>query len=168
MTAKSKSGTTKKDSTEKKKKIAKKKSSAKTSTKSSTKKSGTKSNVKSTIKKSSAKKTAKKAVDKTKKSTVVKPKSNSKQTTKSKAKKKKFNLLRIYTEMNKLSADAVDREVIKRFKILIDTGEEDITKVSMNLILKEPKNVNVSSFHESLQPYIKHYLFLYKREHKKK
>ncbi|MBN1533555.1 MAG: hypothetical protein JXA20_12880 [Spirochaetes bacterium] len=83
-------------------------------------------------------------------------------------KKKKHNLLKIYTEMNKMSLDAVDREVLKRFKIIIDTCEEDITKVSMNLVLKDPKNVNISSFHESIQPYIKHYLFLSKRNQKKK
>ncbi len=83
-------------------------------------------------------------------------------------KKKKLNLLKIYSEMNKLSLDAVDREVLKRFKIIIDTCEEDITKVSMNIILKDQKNVSISSFHESIQPYIKHFLFLSKRYQKKK
>ncbi|MCU0848948.1 MAG: hypothetical protein MUD12_13765 [Spirochaetes bacterium] len=82
---------------------------------------------------------------------------------KSKKRKKKTNLLRLYMEMNKLSSDAVDREVIKRFKVIIDTCEEDITKTNLMSILREPKGVDVSSFDEIFQPYIKHYVFLYKR-----
>lgn len=82
---------------------------------------------------------------------------------KAKIKTKKINLLKLYSEMNKLSNDAVDKEVIKRFKIIIDTSEEDITKKSLHLILKEPKSVDISEFNDSLQPYIKHYLFLFKR-----
>lgn len=89
-------------------------------------------------------------------------------TNKIQLKKKKLNLLRIYSEMSELCYDAVDREVLKRFKIIIDTCEDDITKVSMRLVLKDPKNVIISSFHESVQPYIKHFLFLRKREQKKK
>jgi hypothetical protein len=81
----------------------------------------------------------------------------------SKVKTKKLNLLKLYSEMNKLSNDAVDKEVIKRFKIIIDTIEEDITKKSLHLILKEPKSVTITEFGDSLQPYIKHYLFLIKR-----
>ncbi len=77
--------------------------------------------------------------------------------------KKKTNLMRLCSEMNKLASDAVDKEVIKRFKILIETSEEDITKVSLNTILKDPGSAELSSFHESLQPYIKHYLFMAKR-----
>ncbi len=81
----------------------------------------------------------------------------------SKIRTKKVNLLKLYSEMNKMTNDAVDKEVIKRFKIIIDTIEEDITKKSLLLILKEPKNVTVSDFSDSLQPYIKHYLFLIRR-----
>jgi hypothetical protein len=80
--------------------------------------------------------------------------------------KKKSNLSRLCLEMNKLTRDAVDKEVTKRFKILIETTEEDITKVSLNQILKDPKDVDLSIFHESLQPYIKHYLFMAKRNKK--
>ncbi len=86
----------------------------------------------------------------------------------SKVRTKKVNLLKLYSEMNKLSNDAVDKEVIKRFKIIIDTIEEDITKKSLLLILREPKNVTVSDFGDSLQPYIKHYLFLMKRNKRAK
>ncbi|MBP7736100.1 MAG: hypothetical protein KA369_09035 [Spirochaetes bacterium] len=86
----------------------------------------------------------------------------------SRVKTKKVNLLKLYSEMNKLSNDAVDKEVIKRFKIIIDTIEDDITKKSLLLILKEPKNVTVSDFGDSLQPYIKHYLFLLKRNKRAK
>lgn len=91
---------------------------------------------------------------------------------KSKAKKKitrrKTNLLRLSTEMNKIAQDAVDKEVIRRFRTLIDTCEDDITKSSLTQVLKESKDVEVSSFPESLQPYVKHYLFMLKRSQKLK
>ena len=80
-----------------------------------------------------------------------------------KGSRKKTNLLKMYSEMNKMTLDAVDREIMRRFKIIIDTCDEDITKTSLGIILKEPKSVELSSYHESLQPYIKHYLFMLKR-----
>lgn len=86
----------------------------------------------------------------------------------SKAKTKKVNLLKLYSEMNKLSHDAVDKEVIKRFKIIIDTIEEDITKKSLLQILRDPKSVIASEYGDALQPYIKHYLFLDKRNKRMK
>ncbi len=85
---------------------------------------------------------------------------------KAKKHKKKNNLLKLCTEMGKVAFDAVDKEIIKRFKTLIDTCEEDITKSSLDLVIKHSKDVEVGSFPESLQPYIKHYLFMKKREKK--
>lgn len=81
---------------------------------------------------------------------------------------RKANLLKLCTEMNKMAHDAVDREIIKRFKTIIDTGEEDITKVKLTSVLNDPKNIELSDFHESHQPYIKHYLFMLKRDKGKK
>ena len=43
---------------------------------------------------------------------------------------RKVNLLKLCTEMNKMSHDAVDREIIKRFKTIIDTGEEDLVNAA--------------------------------------
>jgi len=81
---------------------------------------------------------------------------------------RKVNLLKLCTEMNKMSHDAVDREIIKRFRTIIDTGEEDISKVRLTSVLNDPKNVQLSDFHESHQPYIKHYLFMLKRDKNRK
>jgi hypothetical protein len=78
--------------------------------------------------------------------------------------KRKVNLLKLYSIMNGLSRDAVDREVIKRFKIIIDSIEEDISKVKMNDILKHYAHIVLSDFKESLQPYVKHCVFMLKRE----
>jgi len=80
---------------------------------------------------------------------------------------RKENLLKVYAAMGKLCIDAVDREVHKRFKVIIDTMEYDITKKTMNQILKDPRSVSLSDFDENLQPYIKHYLFLMKRTARK-
>jgi hypothetical protein len=78
--------------------------------------------------------------------------------------RRKTNLLKLYSQMNKSSLDAVDKEVAKRFRTLIDTIEEDITKSSLQQILKSSKDVVLSSFHENLQPYVKHFIFMSKRE----
>ncbi|MBP7583613.1 MAG: hypothetical protein KBA61_06245 [Spirochaetes bacterium] len=84
--------------------------------------------------------------------------------TKAKRPKKKTNLLRLCTEMNKVTIDAVDKEVTKRFRTLIDAADEDITKAGVQTILKNWKEVDLTQYHESLQPYIKHYIFMVKRK----
>ncbi len=81
---------------------------------------------------------------------------------------RKVNLLKLHTEMNKMSHDANDREILKRFRTIIDTGEEDISKIRLSGVLNDPKNVDLSEFHESHQPYIKHYLFMLKRDKRRK
>ncbi|MBP7603085.1 MAG: hypothetical protein KBA15_04110 [Spirochaetes bacterium] len=80
--------------------------------------------------------------------------------------RRKNNLLKLCSEMNRLVIDAVDKEVVKRFKTLIDTSAEEITKASLDAVLKNPGDVEAGSFHESLQPYIKHYIFMVKRNSK--
>jgi hypothetical protein len=82
---------------------------------------------------------------------------------KSKKTRKKTSLLKLCSEMNKLVLDAVDKEIVKRFKILIDTSAEEITKTSLHAVLSSPDEVDINTFHESLQPYVKHYLFMVKR-----
>lgn len=81
-------------------------------------------------------------------------------------KKRNVNLSKLCSEMNKMVTDAVDREIIKRFKTIIDTNEEDITKTNLSTLIKEPKTVDVAAFDEGLQAYIKHYLFMRKRDKK--
>ncbi len=82
--------------------------------------------------------------------------------------KRKENLLKLISHMNKLANDAVDREITKRFKTIVDTLEKDITKLNLKTILSDSKNVDLYSFDESIQPYIKHYLFMFKRNSKNK
>ncbi len=100
--------------------------------------------------------------------TKVKAKKIPAKTTTSKNKgKKRSNLLKLCSEMNNYVIDANDKEIIKRFKTSISSSiEDDITKTSLELILKTPKEVDVSEFTENIQPYIKHYLFMIKRKKK--
>ncbi len=67
-----------------------------------------------------------------------------------------------------MAVEANDKEIIKRFKIIIDTCEEDITKVSLQAILSDFENITYSNYHESFQPYIKHYIFMRKRLNRQK
>ncbi len=80
--------------------------------------------------------------------------------------KKKTNLMKLYSVMNKMSENAVDNEVIKKFKIIIEASEFDITKVALDGILKRPNDVVIKSFHESLHAYINHFLYMDKKNKK--
>lgn len=91
-------------------------------------------------------------------------KTSAKKTDRKPTVKRKTNLLKLCAEMNKMVADAVDREIVKRFKIIIDTGDDDISKAGLASILSEPENLKPSVYEERLQPYIKHYLFMLKRK----
>lgn len=90
-----------------------------------------------------------------------------KRTKKASRSKRKTNLLRIATAMNKFVVDANDKEIMRRFKVLIDTSDEDITKAESDSVLKSPESVTISDFHEAFQPYIKHYIFMLKRAGRK-
>lgn len=79
---------------------------------------------------------------------------------------RKVNLARLYSAMNKMSDDAVDKEILRRFKILIDSCDQDLTKISVDAVVKDPDNVDIAEFHEGLQPYIRHYIFLVKKSAK--
>ncbi|HDP81471.1 MAG TPA: hypothetical protein ENN21_11570 [Spirochaetes bacterium] len=80
--------------------------------------------------------------------------------------KRKTNLYKLCSEMNRLCLDAVDKEVVKRFKTLIDTSAEEITKTSLHSVLSSPLEADLGAFHESIQPYVKHYVFMVKRAKK--
>ena len=70
--------------------------------------------------------------------------------------------------MHKMSVDAVDTEVIKRFKILIDACEEDLPKAIIDSLIIDPKGSDTSVFPEGLQPYVKHFIFMVKRDKNQK
>jgi hypothetical protein len=78
--------------------------------------------------------------------------------------KKKDNLLKMYGIMSEMGHDAVDREVLKRLKIIIDSVDDDISKVKLNDLLKRPRQVDLNVFSEALQPYVKHCVFMLKRK----
>jgi hypothetical protein len=117
------------------------------------------SSTKSKVKAKSSSKSVKKAV-KSKSKTITKPNIAKKKN----RDKKKVNLTKLCSTMNKHVFDANDREIIKRIKKLIDSSEEDITKVSLDIIIKEPEKVIISSFQESLQPFIRHYIYMFRRD----
>lgn len=81
---------------------------------------------------------------------------------------RKTNLLRLYNRMTKLSSDAVDNEIVKRFKILVDASEEDLPKIEIDALLNNLSNIDTHTFPEGLQPYVKHYVFMVKRENNMK
>ena len=77
---------------------------------------------------------------------------------------RKTNLTKLYNHMNKMSHDAVDSEVMKKFKVLIDSAEEDLPKIVIDSLISDPKASDTSVFPEGLQPYVKHFIFMKKRD----
>jgi tRNA A37 methylthiotransferase MiaB len=77
---------------------------------------------------------------------------------------RKTNLTKLYNHMNKMSQDAVDSEVMKKFKVLIDSAEEDLSKIIIDSLISDPKTSDTSIFPEGLQPYVKHFIFMKKRD----
>jgi hypothetical protein len=105
----------------------------------------------------------KKIVSKASKSAKpAKPAKSAKPANKKKA-KRKTNLYKLYSDMTKRVHDAVDKEVVKRFKTLIDTSAEEITKSSLDAVLHYPLEIDIADYEEGIQPYIKHYIFMVKR-----
>ena len=98
------------------------------------------------------------------KSTTSRSKTAKASTTKSRKNIKKTNLNRLYNHMHKLSSDAVDNEIMKRFKVLIDACEEDLPKTNIDALIGEPKSADTSVFPEGLLPYVKHYIYMVKRD----
>ena len=85
-------------------------------------------------------------------------------TIKSRKNIKKTNLTKLYNLMHKMSSDAVDNEIMKRFKVLIDACEEDLPKVHIDALISEPKSADTSVFPEGLLPYVKHFIYMVKRD----
>lgn len=98
------------------------------------------------------------------KSTTSKSKATKQRTTKSRKNIKKTNLNRLYNQMHKLASDAVDNEIMKRFKVLIDACEEDLPKIHIDALISEPKSADTSVFPEGLLPYVKHFVYMVKRD----
>ena len=80
------------------------------------------------------------------------------------AKKRRTHLLRLCTEMNNHAIDANDKEIIKRFKTTITSSEEDISRSALDQIIHRPQEVEMDDFSESVQPYVKHYVFMNARK----
>jgi hypothetical protein len=86
-----------------------------------------------------------------------------------KKQKKRSNLLRLCSEMNKYAEDANDKEIIRRFKTSITSSvTEDISKTNLLTILKKPEDLDIGIFPENMQPYIKHYFFMVNRSKSKR
>jgi hypothetical protein len=77
--------------------------------------------------------------------------------------KRKVNLLKLYDLLNEQIKDAVDKEVAKRFKSVIDACENDIKKTDLSNIIRHYEKIDADAYGEVLQPYIQHYIFMMRR-----
>ena len=85
-------------------------------------------------------------------------------TTKSRKNIKKTNLTKLYNQMHKLASDAVDNEIMKRFKVIIYAAEEYLPKIHIDALLGEPKSADISVLPERLLTYVKHFIYMVKRD----
>lgn len=70
----------------------------------------------------------------------------------------------IIAEMEKEAVDAVDSEVCKRFRQMVETEELIVSAADIKSLMQNPEKMDPSSFPEGVVPFLRHYRFMKKRK----
>ncbi|WP_084765032.1 phosphatidylinositol phospholipase [Leptospira terpstrae] len=65
--------------------------------------------------------------------------------------------------MRKLSTEVNDSEICKRLEILMATSKDDLPIAVVNQLLQDPKNFDPKSIHEPYTQYVRHFIYMVKR-----
>ncbi|XDD56130.1 hypothetical protein AB3N62_18765 [Leptospira sp. WS4.C2] len=65
--------------------------------------------------------------------------------------------------MRKLSTEVNDSEICKRLEILMATSKDDLPLALVNQLLQDPKNFDPKSIHEPYTQYVRHFIYMVKR-----
>ncbi|MBM9547523.1 hypothetical protein JWG40_10890 [Leptospira sp. 201903074] len=65
--------------------------------------------------------------------------------------------------MRKLSTEVNDSEICKRLEILMATSKDDLPVAVVNQLLQDPKNFDPKSIHEPYTQYVRHFIYMAKR-----
>ncbi|MCB1167772.1 MAG: hypothetical protein KDK37_05105 [Leptospiraceae bacterium] len=73
-------------------------------------------------------------------------------------------MARLLSAMKKLTREVNDQEICRRLEILINSEKEDLPPSSVKSLLEEPGDFDPSTVSEPYTQYVKHYLYMVKRE----
>ncbi len=71
---------------------------------------------------------------------------------------------RLLSAMKKLTREVNDQEICRRLEILINSEKEDLPPSSVKSLLEDPADFDPSMVSEPYTQYVKHYLYMVKRE----
>lgn len=71
---------------------------------------------------------------------------------------------RLLSAMKKLTREVNDQEICRRLEILINSEKEDLPPSSVKSLLEDPADFDPSAVSEPYTQYVKHYLYMVKRE----
>ncbi|MBU43612.1 MAG: hypothetical protein CMN76_10355 [Spirochaetaceae bacterium] len=75
---------------------------------------------------------------------------------------------RLLSAMKKLTREVNDQEICRRLEILINSEKEDLPPSSVKSLLEDPADFDPSVVSEPYTQYVKHYLYMVKREERNK
>lgn len=73
---------------------------------------------------------------------------------------------KLLAAMRKMIREVNDREICNRLEILASSEKEDIPQNVIKELLENPLNFDVSKIKEPYVQYVKHYIFMVKRENR--
>lgn len=77
-------------------------------------------------------------------------------------------MARLLSAMKKLTREVNDQEICRRLEILINSEKEDLPPSSVKSLLENPSDFDPSSVAEPYTQYVKHYLYMVKRDERNK
>ncbi len=77
-------------------------------------------------------------------------------------------ITRLLSAMKKMIEEVNDQEICRRLEILMNTEKEDLPPAMIKSLLQNPAQFDPSEVSEPYTQYVKHYLFMVKREGREK
>jgi len=70
--------------------------------------------------------------------------------------------------MEKMAIDAVDTEICRKLRELMATNSFQIESTFLESMIRKPESTNIENIPEELQPFFRHYLFMMRRDKRKR
>jgi len=70
----------------------------------------------------------------------------------------------LISQMEAMSFDAVDAEVCKRFRQLLDKNEISVNAEPLRAFVANPEDSEIANFPDEIRPFLRHFRFMRKRQ----
>lgn len=74
------------------------------------------------------------------------------------------NIGKLLSAMKKLIKEVNDQEICRRLEILMNSEKEDLSAGAIRKILETPESIDAKEIPEPYPQYVKHYIYMLKRE----